>query len=92
MVVVETESATGGLLVLTDAIYPGWRATVDGQPATMYQTDGLFRGLFVPQGEHQVVFEYESASYRLGLIVFIFAITIIVTVLIAMALEIRSKR
>ncbi|MFN2161440.1 MAG: YfhO family protein [Candidatus Promineifilaceae bacterium] len=91
-VVVETESATGGLLVLTDAIYPGWRATVDGQPATMYQTDGLFRGLFVPQGEHQVIFEYESTSYRLGLIVFIFAITIIGMVLIAMALEIRSKR
>ena len=91
-VVVETESATGGLLVLTDALYPGWRATVDGEPAIMYQADGLFRALFVPQGKHQVVFDYESAPYRLGLIVFIFTITIIAVVLIGIALENRSIR
>ncbi len=91
-VIVETESDTGGLLVLTDAHYPGWRAAVDGEPAPLYQTDGLFRGVFVPPGKHEVVFEYESAAYHVGLILFIFTAIIIAAVMIKMALDIHSKR
>jgi uncharacterized membrane protein YfhO len=91
-VTVETESATGGLLVLTDAYYPGWRATVDGEPAPLYQTDSLFRGVFVPPGRHEVRFEYESTAYRVGLIFFIFTTIIIAAVLIMMALDFYSKR
>jgi hypothetical protein len=40
--VIETESDAPALLVLRDAFYPGWRATIDGAPAPIYPVDVLF--------------------------------------------------
>jgi hypothetical protein len=65
-VAIRTSSSTPGLLVLTDAFYPGWRATVDGAPAAIYQTNRLFRGIFVGAGQHEVEFTYRPASVFLG--------------------------
>ncbi len=66
-IVVRT-SGGGGLLVLRDQYDPDWRAAVDGRPAEILRADFLFRGVPVPPGEHRVVFTYEPASFRLGLI------------------------
>ena len=57
-VVLRSESDRDGLLLLTDAFYPGWQVAIDGVPATAYQADGLFRGVFVPAGEHEVVWTF----------------------------------
>jgi hypothetical protein len=57
-VVLRAESDVPGLLILTDSFYPGWEATIDGEPATIYAADGLFRGLFIPAGMHEVIFAY----------------------------------
>ncbi len=62
-------SGHGGLLLLSDAHYRGWAATLDGEPVAIYAADGLFRGVFVPVGEHEVVFAFRPGSYRLGLVV-----------------------
>jgi hypothetical protein len=64
---VETEAP--GLLVLTDAAYPGWVAAINGEPATIYQVDGLFRGVMLPAGRYQVEFRYEPASLRWGALI-----------------------
>jgi hypothetical protein len=56
-----------GLVVLADAYYPGWQATVDGTPATILPTNHLFRGVVTPAGTHRIRFEYRPASVRLGL-------------------------
>ena len=55
-----------GLLVLSDAYYPGWRATVDGEAAPIYPTNVLFRGVPIPAGEHTVVFTYAPSGWLLG--------------------------
>ncbi|MCL4804086.1 MAG: YfhO family protein [Anaerolineae bacterium] len=55
-----------GLLVLTDAYYPGWEATVDGRPATIVKSDVMFRGVFIDSGEHEVVFRYRPQTVRVG--------------------------
>ncbi len=65
-VVVHTESERAALLVLTDANYPGWETAVDGQPVDLHTVDALFRGVFVPAGEHEVTFAFRSTSYAIG--------------------------
>jgi hypothetical protein len=68
-VAIRTESEAPALLVLTDAYYPGWETAVDGQPAPLYQADALFRGVFVPAGEHDVTFTFTAPAYRMGRLV-----------------------
>ncbi len=63
---ISVTSEGGGLLVLTDAYYPGWRATVDGEQSTIYQTDGYFRGVLVPPGQHLVEYRFEPGSLTFG--------------------------
>jgi uncharacterized membrane protein YfhO len=55
-----------GYLVLNDVYYPGWRATVDGQPAEILPANHAFRAVALAQGEHIVAFQYAPFSFRLG--------------------------
>jgi len=55
-----------GLLLLADALYPGWQATVDGEPVVIYAADGLLRGVFVAEGAHEVVFTFRPRSLHTG--------------------------
>ncbi|MCY3777175.1 MAG: YfhO family protein, partial [Candidatus Aminicenantes bacterium] len=53
-------------LVFGDAHFPGWKATIDGKPATLYRAYGALRAVFVPAGEHEVEFVYRPRSVILG--------------------------
>jgi hypothetical protein len=64
---VHTGSSSPSFLVLSDAYYPGWRASVDGREAHIYQTDYALRGVSVPAGVHVVGFELRPRSFRVGL-------------------------
>lgn len=64
---VATKSAAPALLVLSDSLYPGWTATVDGAPVAIKPVNGLFRGVVVPAGEHRVVFEFAPVGWQRGL-------------------------
>lgn len=67
-VVVDSQATGQRVLVLTDAYYPGWQATIDGVTAPIYEVNVMFRGVVVPAGRHQVVFSYSPLSWRIGLI------------------------
>jgi len=58
----------GGFLVLRDAFFPGWRATVDNAPAKIYPTDLMFRGVMVPKGTHSVRFVYRPPEVVYGFV------------------------
>lgn len=66
-VVIDVDAKEDGVLVLADAFYPGWRATVDGADSEIFPAYYLFRGVLVNAGEHEVVFEYFPASLKIGL-------------------------
>ena len=66
-VVVRARSAEPGLLVLKDAYYPGWRATVNGEETPIFAANALFRGVPLPAGESEVVFSYRPQSWVNGL-------------------------
>lgn len=66
VVIQASVSSGGGWLVLSDAFYPGWEATVDGKSAKIYRADYAFRAVPLPEGTHLVRFAYHPLSYRLG--------------------------
>lgn len=76
------------LLVLTDTWYPGWSATVDGEPAPIYRANVCFRALPVPPGEHRVVFAYECRPFEVGVVVS----GVSVVLLMGLALGYRWRR
>ncbi|MFM1920222.1 MAG: hypothetical protein RLZZ303_1856 [Candidatus Hydrogenedentota bacterium] len=58
-----------GVLVLSDQWYPGWNATVDGQHVPVVPIDAAFRGIEISEGPHDVLFKYDPASLRYGLLI-----------------------
>ena len=48
-----------GILILTDIFYPGWQAYLDGKKVVTYPANVMFRGIFLPAGDHAVTFVYE---------------------------------
>ncbi len=58
-IVVEVNAAGAGVLVLHDTYYPGWTATIDGNPVPILRAEVLFRGVEVPAGLRTVVFRFE---------------------------------
>ena len=50
----EVSSDKGGVLVFSEVYYPGWTATIDGQPAELGRVNYILRALRVPAGKHQV--------------------------------------
>ncbi|MBK5291698.1 MAG: hypothetical protein JJE04_08505 [Acidobacteriia bacterium] len=55
-----------GMLVLNDNYYPGWVASVDGQPAPILEAYSALRGVVVPAGRHLVEMRYRPYSVYLG--------------------------
>jgi len=66
-IVAEASSPAGGRLVLTDLAYPGWTATIDGEPAEAQTVDGMFRAVDLRAGLHSVVWSYRPHSLYWGL-------------------------
>lgn len=66
-VAVAVETDQPGYLVLSDAYYPGWRATIDGQPAIIERANYAFRAVYVPAGQHTVEFVFEPLIWKIGL-------------------------
>jgi hypothetical protein len=82
-VTAQVNMAEPGYLVLTDTYYPGWQATVDGEPVEIQPANHAFRAVQLDRGEHAVVFEYAPLSFRLGA-----WITLGATLLLAISLSI----
>lgn len=63
---VEAEADGPALLVIQDAWWPGWRATVDGAPAEILATDFLVRSIPWPPGRHRLELVYDPPELRTG--------------------------
>jgi uncharacterized membrane protein YfhO len=72
-----------GVLVLADTWYPGWQATVDGEPAALLRANYLYRAVLLPAGQHSVQFEYRPATLGRGAGISLAAVLVLVVVGVA---------
>ena len=56
------DSKNGGVVVFAEIYYPGWTATIDGQPAELGRVNYILRALNVKAGKHTVVLDFHPTS------------------------------
>jgi hypothetical protein len=82
---IEVRAESPAYLVLTDAWYPGWEATVDGELVPIQRADLLFRAVAVDAGTHRVAFTFRPASLRTGAVVSLVGLIGLVVVVVALS-------
>lgn len=64
-----TRTNNNGIAVLADTYYPGWHAYVDGKETQIFHANFLFRGIYLPKGQHIVEFRYIPMSFYIGCVI-----------------------
>ncbi len=67
----------GGILLLTDSYYPGWTAFLDAERTRVYCANYLFRGVYVPPGNHTVEFLYRPRTFYAGVALSVLGISLL---------------
>jgi hypothetical protein len=70
------------VLVLSEADYPGWVASVDGHRVPIERADSVFQGVAVPAGAHHVHLAYHPASYRRGLTISLATLAVLASLVV----------
>ena len=68
-IIVEADLEARGLLVLSEAWYPGWRALDNGQELPIQRVEGTLRGVMLEPGDHRVEFLYRPWTVWVGLVI-----------------------
>jgi len=85
----DVTSDKGGVVVFSEIYYPGWTATVDGEPVELGRVDYVLRALTVGPGHHQVELAFfpksldttETIAYvSLGILLLLIVLAVVLTV------------
>ena len=89
----EVNSGKGGVVVFSEVYYPGWTATVDGQPTELGRVNYILRALNVKPGKHDVVLTFKPKSVNTTeTIAYVSYIILILVVLGAAFMEYRRRQ
>ena len=89
----EVNSGKGGVVVFSEVYYPGWTATVDGQPAELGRVNYILRALNVKPGKHEVVLTFKPKSVNTTeTIAYVSYVILILVVLGAAYLEWKRRK
>jgi hypothetical protein len=72
----DTPAAAGSALVVSENFYPGWKATVDGQPASVGRADYSMIGIELPAGGRSVELRFDSRPYHTGKLITLGALAV----------------
>ncbi len=84
----EVNNSQPGYLVIADVWYPGWQATVDGEPTPVLHANYLFKAIGLPSGTHDVIIAYKPKLFYFGAV---FSGLAFVGLLILAAIWLRKK-
>ena len=89
----DVKSAKGGVLVFSEIYYPGWTATVDGQPVDVGRVNYVLRALQLKPGNHQVVLQFMPKSVdTTETIAYIAYGVLLMVILLVVYLEWKKRR
>ena len=89
----EVNSGKGGVVVFSEIYYPGWTATIDGQPAELGRVNYILRALNVKSGKHDVVLTFKPKSVNTTeTIAYISYVILMFVVLGAVYMEYRRRK
>jgi hypothetical protein len=66
-VILNINTPTSGILVLSDTFYPGWKAFVDREEVEIMKANTVMRAVVIPKGKHLVKFVYDPIPFNCGL-------------------------
>jgi len=89
----DVNSSKGGVLVFSEIYYPGWTATVDGQPVEVGRVNYVLRALQLKPGKHQVVLQFFPKSVDTTETIAYIAYVLLLLVILAVAwMEWKKKK
>jgi hypothetical protein len=82
-VVLDVNATAPGWVVLTDAWYPGWEATIDGKSVPVEVADHAYRAVKVDPGKSTITMQFNPPSWTWGSLI---SILTVLAVLAALAI------
>ncbi len=71
-IVLDVRAVGGGILVLSEVYYPGWRAWVDDREVNVLRANYLFRAIELPAEAHRVRLLYDPPLFKVGVGLLVF--------------------
>ncbi|MEW6127403.1 MAG: YfhO family protein [Acidobacteriota bacterium] len=90
-VVIETENAGEGILILSDTYYPGWQATIDGNAVEIFRANHAMRAVRVPAGRHVVSFSFAPKPFTTSIYLSLTTLFMVLAILIFMQINQQKK-
>lgn len=91
-IVADVTADGAGYLVVADHLDSGWRAWVDGAPATIETADHAFGGVAVPAGTHRIELRYVATGLSTGILISGVSLLIVLGILIVTFVVSRRAR
>ncbi len=89
----DVNSSKGGVIVFSEVYYPGWTATVDGQPVELGRVNYLLRAVNVAPGKHKIELAFHPKSVTTTETIAYAAYAVLLLAILLLAyIEYRKKR
>lgn len=89
----DVNSSKGGVIVFSEVYYPGWTATVDGQPVELGRVNYLLRAVNVVPGKHKIELAFHPKSVTTTeTIAYVAYAVLLLAILLLAYIEYRKKR
>ena len=81
-ILLNTESDTNSILIISDNFYPGWIARVNGENTEIIRANYTFRAVPIPAGKNNIEILYTPDSFRMGAVISFISVLIAILILI----------